>query len=642
MRFAYIDSQGKEVTIPSIDALRLRIELKAIVEDTMFHDANSGKWAPAREHEIFRALQRELQELEADGFSPPPDPPEPGAPAGGGEAPKDGSSPEAVAPAQEGAAGEGPVAPEDATVDEAAPDAGAGSVQEDDDFGLGMTLDLVPEDDMEPAVADLDETAASGPAREALEGLEDLELAGDWDAGGGEEAADPDAPAAPGEAAAPHPPVVPDEPAGPAPASGPGEEPDVGAGPPPERFAMSPQDDLLGSVPDPGLADAGEPEDDTGADEGGMADDLALEPGLAESFESDALNAGTAASDELELESPLTDYDADMPPAWMQTGEEEPADVGGTVAGAGLAGAGAPAPVEDRDVPPMDGRDVPPPMDRGEPPPRPGPRPRSAPPQRKLRKASTPGVGRLVGLVAVVVAVGAGGWYGFQAFAGGGGEAGAEARVSLPPIPSELLPQMRQYAAAAVSRMVATVGDLPEREAIPPRPDPDWLAGNYLAGASAFDGVPAYWNAVLDYLDAAEAAAPEAFRNALDQEIAGANLTEGNAALIRERAVAGWEAAAPDRQLVFDQLRAVGVAAVDLHQFVVANEDGIAYEPAAGGVSRDPVLEAVPATEELGDAMWDRVGDITRALDNLGYLETVTTDGLLQTFLDKLEATPVR
>ena len=60
MRFAYIDTRGNEVTIPSVDALRLRIELGAILDDTQFHDANTGKWAPAGEHEIYRTLKREL------------------------------------------------------------------------------------------------------------------------------------------------------------------------------------------------------------------------------------------------------------------------------------------------------------------------------------------------------------------------------------------------------------------------------------------------------------------------------------------------------------------------------------------------------------------------------------------------------
>ena len=43
MPFIYIDSQSREVRIPSVDALRLRIELGAIKDDTQFHDANTAK-----------------------------------------------------------------------------------------------------------------------------------------------------------------------------------------------------------------------------------------------------------------------------------------------------------------------------------------------------------------------------------------------------------------------------------------------------------------------------------------------------------------------------------------------------------------------------------------------------------------------
>jgi hypothetical protein len=72
MRFAYIDSQGKEVAIPSVEALQLRIELGAIVPSTMFFDAGSDRWAPAGEHEIFRSLQRAKAESEDPLFAAPP------------------------------------------------------------------------------------------------------------------------------------------------------------------------------------------------------------------------------------------------------------------------------------------------------------------------------------------------------------------------------------------------------------------------------------------------------------------------------------------------------------------------------------------------------------------------------------------
>jgi hypothetical protein len=80
MRFAYIDSHGNEVPIPSVDALALRIELGAIGPDTKLYDAQADRWGAASTHEIFHTLARDSQ---ADGFVAPPPPvaPPPSAPA---------------------------------------------------------------------------------------------------------------------------------------------------------------------------------------------------------------------------------------------------------------------------------------------------------------------------------------------------------------------------------------------------------------------------------------------------------------------------------------------------------------------------------------------------------------------------------
>jgi hypothetical protein len=69
MRFAYMDSQGNEVPIPSIDALALRIELGAIGADTELYDAQADCWGPVHTHEIFHTLSRDAEE---EGFVAPP------------------------------------------------------------------------------------------------------------------------------------------------------------------------------------------------------------------------------------------------------------------------------------------------------------------------------------------------------------------------------------------------------------------------------------------------------------------------------------------------------------------------------------------------------------------------------------------
>jgi hypothetical protein len=87
MRFAYIDSHGNEVPIPSVDALALRIELGAVGPDTQLYDAQADHWAPAETHEIFHTLSRDASD---EGFIGPP-PPAPAPP------PVSGSSPAEVA-----------------------------------------------------------------------------------------------------------------------------------------------------------------------------------------------------------------------------------------------------------------------------------------------------------------------------------------------------------------------------------------------------------------------------------------------------------------------------------------------------------------------------------------------------------------
>src|SRR5687768_7009376 len=78
MRFAYIDSHGNEVPIPSVDALALRIELGAIGPETQLYDAQADHWGPASTHEIFHTLSRDAQ---TDEFvAPPPVAPPPVAP----------------------------------------------------------------------------------------------------------------------------------------------------------------------------------------------------------------------------------------------------------------------------------------------------------------------------------------------------------------------------------------------------------------------------------------------------------------------------------------------------------------------------------------------------------------------------------
>lgn len=118
-------------------------------------------------------------------------------------------------------------------------------------------------------------------------------------------------------------------------------------------------------------------------------------------------------------------------------------------------------------------------------------------------------------------------------------------------------------------------------------------------------------------------------------------VTGPEADLLVERARAGFQAGRSERRAVYRKLGAVVDAALGLHEFLLANEDRIQYDPALGS-SRDPVLEAVPDTPELGNDMWDRVDGITASLDALGALDRVTTERLLALLFSQLDAVLIR
>jgi hypothetical protein len=144
MRFAYIDSQGNEVPIPSVDALALRIELGAVGPDTQLYDAQADHWGPASTHEIFHSLQRDSGD---GGFMAPPPPVAPAPPAAAGK-------PKAAKPRPK---------PEPAPEPEAKTGDGA--------FDLGLTLaDPLPEapakqrrDEDDRALGDIAMEAAAAP-----------------------------------------------------------------------------------------------------------------------------------------------------------------------------------------------------------------------------------------------------------------------------------------------------------------------------------------------------------------------------------------------------------------------------------------------------------------------------------------------
>jgi hypothetical protein len=534
MRFAYIDSQGNEVAVPSVDALGLRIELGAIGPDTQLYDAQADQWGPASTHEIFRTISRGL-DAEED-FAVPAAAEVPTAPA----------------------------PPTEPTVDEVSlpPDAGAYPVDRD----LAEMLTDFPEGDP--------------PARD-------------------------------------HTPV--------------GHAPDSGSLDLDLTLADLP-------APGPGGGEATPPDP-----EGFVA-----EPGLAEAIEQTSLPSGN----ELELEVPLSAMDFSGPDtSSVEPMELDPPYSEGPVsemasdvsAPEGEAQPSRPeramdfsrgrSPDEDADsLVPSELRAERRRAAASE------PRSRPSPPRRNRSRSSS---GLLLGFLTVAV-VGAGGYFGWSALRGGGGaeEAGlaADARppVTLPDIGEELIPRMRELGDAAMASTIAELRSTRSEFAVPPEPRGDWLAGVYLASASRFPDVEEYWLKIRAYVAGIRDVDGQVFHDAYGRQMEESGVAPEEAPLLQERADSGFLSTQPARLAAYALMDDLANAALDLHTFLLDNEANITHEPAGGGVSRDPVLEAVPSSAELGDRMWDMVDGITEALDALGTLDRVTTERLSTVLFDRI------
>ena len=291
--------------------------------------------------------------------------------------------------------------------------------------------------------------------------------------------------------------------------------------------------------------------------------------------------------------------------------------------------------------------DLPPPPERprgGDDEPDRPPRARPAPPPERKKSSGIPAL-LVVGTV-VLLLVG-GGWFGWNSFrdrqaAQATAPEEIDPPVTIPTIPAELEPRLQAVAAAAKTDwLTALRTQIPSERGLPIEPAREWLGGSYLADASLHASVGEYWGALSDYLADIQARDEEMFVSFFRARLDSAAVTGLEAETLSNRARAGFQAARPDRRLVYRQLGAVIDAAMGLHEFLVTNEGEIEYDPAVGGSSRDPVLEAVPATPERGGAMWDRVDEITESLDGLGALDRVTTDRLLELFVARMGAVEI-
>ena len=535
MRFAYIDSHGNEVPIPSVDALALRIELGAVGPDTQLYDAQADHWGPAKTHEIFHTLSRDAGEEEFIAPPPPvaPPPPAPEAPAPKAERPSKPPKPRKAAKVEK----------------EAEPQEEASREGAD----LGLTL-------ADPPPAPLEKQDATEKA--ATSGVADLDLD-----------------LAPADPAAPAPPVEPES---------------------------------QGGGFDFGTGDL-ELEEPLGSDE------LPLESPMEFTTGSAAPAGGDA---DLTLETPLSQFQPDSPPGWMEAPpEDEVMDFSTVSADASRE--------EEPLVPPKEVAA----HERREPKTRP-----SRPKFKRQRSLSGPIV-----LGVIMLALGVGGYVGWPILSARLAQTEVPERpeVVMPVIPPELLPRMHELADQAIGDAVRQVEAATTAAGVPPEPPQEWLAGVYLGNASQFPGIEAFWSGMGQFVDGLRAGDWEIYHEALEARVSAAGLPAEEAAMVLERADSGFVAAEAGRRGAYDALERLVLASLDLHDFLIDNEGEIEYRPAISSTA-DPVLEAVPTSAAIGDRMWDMVDEITESLDALGSLDRVTRERLVSAMVARLQETGVQ
>src|SRR5690606_3938365 len=180
-----------------------------------------------------------------------------------------------------------------------------------------------------------------------------------------------------------------------------------------------------------------------------------------------------------------------------------------------------------------------------------------------------------------------------------------------PPLLPDTEEALRERASVRfLARVRQNLGTLPS---VPPI----WLDGRYLADAPAYPEVREVWARYLGSVGAVRARENEHYRTAYLSALDDARVTGATRTLRLASAGSAFEGSSAARDAHYDRVTELASAALDLHDFLVAHAEGIAYEPAVGlRVSADPVLQAAaadPTVQAELEAALDRVLDALSA-----------------------------
>lgn len=610
MRFAYIDSKGKEIELEGVEALALRVELGAITETTRLYDASEDRWAPASEHPIFQTLASKLSGGAADGgaASAPAEAPSPKKKAKPGPpAPKKKAGP--PTPKAKKAQKKEEAPKEKASKEEAqAPEPELPAATE---AFMGAGLEDAEVEVVEPSLPDAEEPVSFADvhpdAEEAEEAAAPEEAAGaDEDAFGfGMELDLVEDPA-----------PAPEEPAAEPAAEGEEAEPagfDFGSGP--IEFEEPPEPEEPSREEPP--TEAATPSAEGG---GGLALEGALDwAGLDQS----AGQASQEAPDREDMFGPEAPRErAEGAPAGEAAEERyEPSP--------GVATEREEAPVKRKSS---------------------APRPshwddRRGGGEEKGSKAKI-----LIPLILVLAAAGAGGYFYLQS--SGGARVDPTPTAQLPPapgIPGDLRPAVAELGGPAIVTLLALVDSARVERGLAGGPGEDWLKGAYFANASQYPEVAAYWEGIRSFVADLRESDDELFRRAYQSRIAQAvagpedgegggelpQISEEDADVILERGA--WEfLAASAEEPGFRAIDSLAVSALALHQLLERRESDIHRDAGTAALEADPILEVEVADEELRREMNTRLDGVLRAVAETDAPAPLTTRGMMRALYERI------
>jgi hypothetical protein len=197
--------------------------------------------------------------------------------------------------------------------------------------------------------------------------------------------------------------------------------------------------------------------------------------------------------------------------------------------------------------------------------------------------------------------------------------------------PPDLEPRLSGAAELAFADMITAMDSIADLRNLPDRPGQSWLEGVYLAFASRFEEEGSYWVRLAEVLSELQAGEMGLFEGRLRARVEAMPIPDPQKTLLLQEGMMRFQTSAWERREVYDQAAAIARGATELHTLLVSHEREILYEPfTVAGVSRDPVIEAVPTNRPLAEQMWALIDAVTRGLQDMDAIMGVST----RTFLD--------